>query len=882
MRFVNIPLTTQQLRKTMNYMPTHFTSVLRRLCAFIMLWATALAAIAQTETFPAGSYIINMGITPQTNSNALRPYGLIYDLLKNDKVPVKWVIGQSKGIDGVDFSFNGVDYRGGTFIIPGPHRNASVNGKISSYGVSGTTTTSPLTVNVTYTLTSAPRWTLDRQNGKIAEGFFGFANIPSSAYNFKDPQTLDGCDDIFVMPHADPKWSSHSNLYNWNRNNRGAIWAGCKAVSELENMNNGSLQTNFLSNNVGGVGNALLFSNQHDDGSPPYTRLNPSSPAAQYMGSTDAAHPGGAEQIYLPKPGGGWRSTTQVIAFDPSHPDVPARSPGPAAVIVFGRGFGLNTSGWVMYEAGHDIKKAGGTATIAAVRAFFNFSLLSSVDKVPIITNASVPTVMSNGVSYAVSITASSPVGSSFTYQWTSSCAGTFANATAASTTFTPSNVSVNTPCIITCTVTDACGRQTFSATTTNIQACNQSVTSTVTPLCVGATNTGVISINVTGGTAPYNYTWTRSGGGSGSGAGTTISGLATGTYTVTITSSTGCSNTFTATVGNYPAIVITPTPIGVSCNGGNTGSISLAVSGGTPGYTYNWGDGATTQNRSGLTAGNYSVTVTDSKSCTATANNINVPQSAVISATPTVTSVPCFGQSTGGITLAFSGGTAPYTYQWNDGASTKDRTNIPAGTYSVTITDASSCTRTVNNILVTQPSAALAATLSKTDPSCGVTNGSVTAMVSGGTAPYTYDWNGTPTGDGTATITGLSAGNYQVTVTDAKNCTVIVSITLSTAATIVLTTNITPPTCPPGSKPPFGTNGVIDLVVSGGTAPFTYAWTTSNGSGLVPTAQDQSGLSTGTYNVTVTDAAGCTASTSATLTAINPAPVQPVTINNN
>ena len=164
----------------------------------LCMLAGIVRSYSQTETFPPGSYIINMGITPQTQSNGLRPYGLIYDLLKNDKIPVKWVISQTKGIDGIDFSFQGVDFRGGTFIIPAAFRNASVNGKISSYGVSGITTTSPLTVNVTYTLRSAPRWTLDDQNEKIAEGFFSQAGIPSSAYNFKDPQSLGGCDDIFV------------------------------------------------------------------------------------------------------------------------------------------------------------------------------------------------------------------------------------------------------------------------------------------------------------------------------------------------------------------------------------------------------------------------------------------------------------------------------------------------------------------------------------------------------------------------------------------------------------------------------------------------------------------------------------------------------------
>lgn len=120
------------------------TTLLFQLC----MLTGSLRSYAQIETFPSGSYIINMGITPQTRSNALRPYGLIYDLLKNDKIPVKWVISQTKGIDGIGFSHQGVDFRGGTFIISASFRNALVNGKISSYGVSGISTTRPLTVNV--------------------------------------------------------------------------------------------------------------------------------------------------------------------------------------------------------------------------------------------------------------------------------------------------------------------------------------------------------------------------------------------------------------------------------------------------------------------------------------------------------------------------------------------------------------------------------------------------------------------------------------------------------------------------------------------------------------------------------------------------------------
>jgi len=126
---------------------------------FLLCMLTGIVrSYAQTETFPSGSYFINMGITPQTQANALRPYGLIYDLLKNDKIPVKWVISQSKGIDGVDFNHQGVDYRGGTFIIPASFRNASVNSKISSYGVTGNTTTPPLTVNVNIPLSCPPKY----------------------------------------------------------------------------------------------------------------------------------------------------------------------------------------------------------------------------------------------------------------------------------------------------------------------------------------------------------------------------------------------------------------------------------------------------------------------------------------------------------------------------------------------------------------------------------------------------------------------------------------------------------------------------------------------------------------------------------------------------
>jgi hypothetical protein len=253
------------------------------------------------------------------------------------------------------------------------------------------------------------------------------------------------------------------------------------------------------------------------------------------------------------------------------------------------------------------------------------------------------------------------------------------------------------------------------------------------------------------------------------------------------------------------------------------------------------------------------------------------------LTASSSTTNVLCRGNSTGAINLTVSGGTSPYSYLWNDGITTQNRSNIPAATYSVTITDANSCSVSNTGIAVTQPAAALSVTTSPTNPSCnGSTNGAITATVSGGTSPYTYDWTGSPTGDGTNTITGLSAGTYTVTVTDANGCSETVTTTLSQSAALVLSTTSVNPTCPSGATAPLGSDGSIDLTVSGGTSPYSYSWTTTSGSGLVPTNQDQTGLSEGTYSVLVTDAAGCTANLSIILNNINPSPVQPGTINNN
>lgn len=464
----------------------HYLARIKFLCIFFLI--ISYQATAQNETLSTGSFIINMGATnPNTIANGLKPYGLIYDLIRNYKVPVKWVISQTKLKDGTDFTYNGVQYKGGTFIIPAEFRTAAVNSRISFWqtqGVVGITTTSSLTVNITYTLTTFPRWTFDGANGSIAQSYLTnagitLANFPG-AFNFKGVGLLDCCDDLFVMPHADPTWASHNRLYSWNRDCRGSIWGACHMVSALENSinpANTTQQMNFLTERTAVVAptpwpnNSLTLWKTHLGGSVPYTHRLFSNPIAQYMGVTDAAQLNGSEQIYVPKQTAParWRPGINIIAYDPSQANVPVVDPdlrNAAVLIAYGYGFDDPTRGYVMYEAGHSHNK-GTAGDVAAQRAFLNFSFFQQIPKSPQQTVSGITNgqIVVSGNTINASVTASSPLtGITFSHQWSSTCGGTFSSTTASNTIFTAPTVGVNTNCIITCTVTDNCGRSSYKS----------------------------------------------------------------------------------------------------------------------------------------------------------------------------------------------------------------------------------------------------------------------------------------------------------------------------------------------------------------------------------------------------------------------------------
>lgn len=290
-----------------------------------------------------------------------------------------------------------------------------------------------------------------------------------------------------------------------------------------------------------------------------------------------------------------------------------------------------------------------------------------------------------------------------------------------------------------------------------------------------------------------------------------------------------------------------------VNCNGGNDGAIDISVTGGSGSYAYVWDfQNATTEDLSALPAGSYTVTVTDNTTNQTLVETFTVsePATAVTIDNDTSVNISCTGESAGSIQIAASGGTGALSYTWNAGlAATASQSNLPAGTYEVTVTDVNLCTDS-RTIILTEPASALAVDDNTTIATCtGIADGSITLTASGGTGPYTYNWGNGLTGN-VAVQNNVGTGDYPVTITDANNCTINTTIQVgSNPAVAINTLNANFIT--------NGNDGALDLSISGGTAPFTYQWTGPNN--FTAATEDLSSLSAiGEYCVTITDASGC------------------------
>ncbi len=366
-------------------------------------------------------------------------------------------------------------------------------------------------------------------------------------------------------------------------------------------------------------------------------------------------------------------------------------------------------------------------------------------------------------------------------------------------------------------------------------------------PLCNGGT--GSATITPWGGVSSYTYSWTPSGGTNATGT-----GLSAGTYTITVTDKANKSATASVTI-TQPALLKATigTPTNILCNGG-TSTMTAKASGGISPYIYLWTpSGETNATATGLKAGSYKITVTDSNGCTATASVV-ITQPTVVTATMGTPNNPLCNGGVGNVTVTAGGGISPYVYLWSpSGGTNATGTGLTAGLYMVTITDLNNCSVTAS-VAITQPSVLTATMGPPTNILCNGGTGSATVSAKGGTAPYVYSWS--PSGGTNAMGTGLTAGTYVVTITDINSCTATASTIIAEPAILMATMGA------PNNILCNGGTGSATVSASGGTAPYVYSWTPSGGSNAMGT-----GLTPGTYTVTVHDNNDCSATASVMIT---------------
>lgn len=432
------------------------------------------------------------------------------------------------------------------------------------------------------------------------------------------------------------------------------------------------------------------------------------------------------------------------------------------------------------------------------------------------------------------------------------------ANSTASITNLCPGAISATLTDAMSCTV---------SVNTTIVQPSTVSIVPSQTNVtCFGLCN-ATASVSMSGGIAPYTFTWS-------SAPSTTnvATGLCAGSQTVTIQNNSGlCTNTVVFSITQPSSITITPTITNVSCPGGSNGSATVSVTGGAGPFTFTWvaPSNATISNTSSITgqpAGVYTVFVTNTNSCSASAQ-VTLTAPPAFTLTSATASITCFSTCSGGATVTVEGGTGPYTFTWTPstagtvaiGSGTTTGSNLCAGNYTVSITDASTCFPTPVTFTISQ-APGIIPNITTTSLSCNnVCNGSINANPTNGVGVYSFTLV-TPTSasiTGNPPFTGLCVGNYTLFIQDA-NCTQSFTTSLSQPNALVASVNSSSVTC-------FNVcNGSLSGSVLGGTPGYTLSWTTPTGtvSGGVIGAVCANTV----YIFNATDANGCTVTQTASI----------------
>jgi gliding motility-associated-like protein len=358
-------------------------------------------------------------------------------------------------------------------------------------------------------------------------------------------------------------------------------------------------------------------------------------------------------------------------------------------------------------------------------------------------------------------------------------------------------------------------------------------------PVCMG----DEVNFSASGG---VSYSWTGPGGFTNGNQNFTLGSAVPadeGVYEVTVTDVNGCSATDQTTFSLNPSAVLTISAENVSCNGENDGAANVIATGSGP-FTYSWSPGGfSSAEVSDLSPDTYTITVTDANGCI-TIDNVSIEEPDAIDLTFTTTDTDC-DDNNGAAAVNAIGGAGGFTYFWSpENQTSSSITNLAAGGYQVTVTDASGCSIT-DSLTINYVNAPTLSVEQVHHLTChGSSDGSATIVGTGGSPPYNYSWS--PMGGSSATAENLSAGTYTVTVTDDDSCPSFIEVTINEPAMVVIDGEVTDALC-------GNFNGTIDLSVSGGTGNYSYSWTPLGLSG-----NSLNELAPGNYSVVVTDANGC------------------------
>ena len=453
---------------------------------------------------------------------------------------------------------------------------------------------------------------------------------------------------------------------------------------------------------------------------------------------------------------------------------------------------------------------------------------ISEPDEISVSITGSTDITCNGASTGTASATASGGTGT-LDYSWTGGGSGASVSGLSAG---------VNT---VSVTDDNSCGPYTADVTINEPTAISVSISNSSDISCHGLSD-GEASATATGGTGTLTYTWT------GGLSGASVSGLSSGVKTVSVTDDNLCGPV-TADVTIKEPLVISvsiSSSSDVTCNGLDDGSAIANGSGGTGTLVYSWTGGLSGASVAGLSAGLKTVSVTDENGCTPATDDVTINEPTALSVSISgSTDVSCNGESDGTASVIATGGTGTLVYSWTGGLTGSSVSGLSAGLKTVSVTDDNSCGPITADVTINEPNAINVSISSSTDISCnGLTDGAATASATGGTGTLVYSWTGGLTG---ASVSGLTSGVKTVSVTDDNSCTPVTADVTITEPDVLTISSIsgTDPGC-------SNDDGTATVVVEGGTGTYLFAW--SNGGA----AASITGLSGGSYSVSVDDANSC------------------------